>query len=55
MGTVYFPETWVSNYQSALRNNPEERGREVHRDGGLKTRNYIEFSGSFFYPQFTLL
>jgi len=47
MGAVYRPETSVPNYQSTLRNIPEERGPEVHRDRGLKSRNYIVFSGSF--------
>lgn len=47
MGAVYFTETSVPNYKSTLRNIPEARGPELHHDGGLKSRNYIEFSGSF--------
>ena len=32
-------ETSVTNYQSMLRNIPEERGSDLHRGGNLKTRN----------------
>ena len=47
MGAVYCAETWVPSYQSALRNIPEKRVREAHRDGGLNSRISIELSGSF--------
>jgi len=32
-------ETSVNNYQHTLRNNPEERGPHMHRDGSLKPRS----------------
>jgi hypothetical protein len=35
MGPICCPETSVNNYQSTLRNKPEERISPLHRGGGL--------------------
>jgi len=44
MGPIRCPETLVTNYQSALRNIPEEQRFNLHRDGSLKSRIiYIGF------------
>jgi len=44
MGLIRRPETPVTNYQSALRNIPEEQGFNLHCDGSLKSRIvYIGF------------
>jgi hypothetical protein len=38
MGPIGYPETSVHNYYSTLRNIPEERKPDLHRDGSLKPR-----------------
>ena len=38
MGPIRRPETPVTNYQSALRNIPEEQRFNLHRDGSQKSR-----------------
>ena len=38
MGPMCFLETSVTNYQSTLRNIPEERRSHFHRGGSLKSR-----------------
>jgi len=44
MGPIHRPETPVTNYQSALRNIPEEQRFKLHRDASLKSRIvYIGF------------
>jgi hypothetical protein len=44
MGPIRYPETPVANYQSALRNIPEEQRFNLHCDGNLKPRIvYIGF------------
>jgi uncharacterized protein YodC (DUF2158 family) len=42
MGPIGCPETSVNNYQSTLRNIPEERRSNLYRCGSLKSRNYKE-------------
>jgi len=37
MGPIVFPETSVTNYQSTLRNIPEERRSHLHRGGSRKS------------------
>ena len=38
MGSICCPETSVTNYQSTLRNIPEERSSHLRRGGSLKSR-----------------
>jgi hypothetical protein len=40
MGPICCPETSVQNYQSTLRNIPEERRSNLHRGGSLKSRTW---------------
>jgi hypothetical protein len=39
MGPICCPETSVTNYQSTLRNIPEERICHLHRSGSLESRS----------------
>jgi hypothetical protein len=41
MRPIGCPETSVNNHQSTLRNIPEERRPNLHRDGSLKSRIYL--------------
>jgi hypothetical protein len=43
MGPVVCPETSVTNYQSTLRNIPEERRSHLHRGESLKSREAYLF------------
>jgi hypothetical protein len=38
MRSIFCSETWVTYYQYALRDIPEERKSYLHRDGSLKSR-----------------
>jgi hypothetical protein len=38
VGPKGYPETSVTNYQSTLRNIPEERGSRLYRGGSLISR-----------------
>jgi hypothetical protein len=40
MGPIRCPETSVKDYHSTLRNAPEERRSDQHRDGSLKSREF---------------
>jgi len=37
IGPIFCPETSATNYQSTLRNIPEERRSHLHRGGSLKS------------------
>jgi len=41
MGPIYCPETSVTNYHHSPRNNPEECGSHLLRDGSLKLGSVI--------------
>ena len=46
MGPTGYPETSIRNYDTTLRNIPDERTSHLHRGGSLKTRKNSQFTTS---------
>jgi len=44
MGSICCPETWGTNYQSKLRNTPEDLRSHFNRDRSLKSRTFCHIS-----------